>query len=111
MADNTQLHTALCKTIHDYVFYSGGWCKKMLGTLGMRRGLADIDGFLCDPATKRPIAFYIEVKTGKGELSKDQRTIRDEIVARGGLYIEAHSVDDVEDRFVSEGLALRRLLR
>ena len=110
MSDRTGPHTALCKAIHDYLFYSGGWCKKMLGTLGIRRGLPDLDGFILDPADRRPIALYIEVKTGGGVLSADQRLIRDEIVARGGLYIEARSVDDVERRLFDLGLVPKRLL-
>ena len=98
--DRTEKHTGLCKAIQDYLWYQGGWCFKALGGLGVRKGLPDIHSCV------RGRAVYVEVKTGKGELSKEQREEKARIEQAGGIYIEARSVDDVEDRLVAEGLAV-----
>jgi hypothetical protein len=99
-ANRTETHTALCKAIQDYLWYQGGWCFKALGGLGVRRGLPDIHACL------KGNAVYIEVKTGEGKLSPDQMKEKARIEQAGGIYIEARSVDDVEDRLVQEGLVL-----
>jgi hypothetical protein len=51
--------------------------------------------------------FGIEVKREiGGELSKDQKWFRDELVKHGGLFIEARSVEDVR-----QGLPMGPLVR
>lgn len=54
-------------------------------------GAADIVG-----ETSEGRALAIEVKTGSGRLTEDQIKWRDAFVKRGGLYIEARSLDDVK---------------
>lgn len=53
-------------------------------------GAADIVG-----ETKDGRALAVEVKTGSGRLSPEQIKWRDAFVSRGGLYIEARCIDDV----------------
>lgn len=40
-------------------------------------------------------AVFIEVKTGTGRLSKQQKAFRDQMMAMGGIHIECRSVDDL----------------
>lgn len=54
-------------------------------------GAADIIG-----VTARGQALAVEVKTGTGRLSPEQKKWRDAFCAHGGLHIEAHNLDDVE---------------
>jgi hypothetical protein len=103
--DRTKRHSAVCKAIADYVAYQGGYIVKNLGGLGQRRGRPDFD------ACVRSKFVAIEVKTGEGVLSRDQQAERERIIAAGGLYIQAETVDDVEEALLAEGLAVRRLLR
>lgn len=99
-ADRTQAHTAACRAIQEFIFYSGGYCIKQLGGLGQRRGLPDIT------ACVGGRAVYVEVKTGQGALSADQRYERERIERAGGIYILAGGVEDVERRLLAEGLVL-----
>lgn len=55
-------------------------------------GCPDIIGVM--PGTGKFLA--VECKTGRGELSKDQRATRDLIIIDGGVFVEARSVDDLE---------------
>jgi hypothetical protein len=102
--DNTKAHTALCRSIVRYIFEIGGNAYKNLGGLGQRKGRPDIEGCV----KGRYVA--IEPKTGTGKLSPDQERERDRILDAGGIFIEARSFDDVEQRFVAEGLAQPCLL-
>ena len=54
-------------------------------------GAADIIGL-----TARGQALAVEVKTGTGRLSPEQKKWRDVFCAHGGLHIEAHKLEDVE---------------
>ncbi len=54
------------------------------------KGESDIDGIIA-PTGKR---LHIEIKTGKGKLSKDQERFKNMIEKFGGVFIEARSVDD-----------------
>ena len=47
-------------------------------------------------ALKDGIHLWIEVKTPHGRLSKYQEQFRDDILAHGGTYIVARSVEDIE---------------
>lgn len=57
---------------------------------GRRKGIPDITGVLADGRF-----LGIEVKD-KGKLSKDQLDIKQQIEKRGGVYIVARSVGDVD---------------
>ncbi len=53
-------------------------------------GETDIDGII-----KGGRRLAIEVKTGRGKLSKEQESWRDMLIRFGALYIEARSLDQV----------------
>ncbi len=59
-------------------------------TLGSHKGLSDL------VAVKGGRVLWIEVKRPGGELRPDQERFRDEILAHGGEYLVARSVEDVE---------------
>lgn len=59
-------------------------------TLGSHKGLADLT------AIKDGRVLWIEVKRPGGGLRPDQERFRDEILAHGGEYLIAWSVEDVE---------------
>lgn len=104
MANRAAPHTALCNAIQDYILWTGGYVVKNLGGLGVRRGRPDFD------ACVKGRFVAIEVKTGTGELGRDQIKERSRLESAGAIYIEARSVDDVEQRLVAEGLAVPSLL-
>jgi hypothetical protein len=104
MANRAAPHTALCKAIQDYILWTGGYVVKNLGGLGVRRGRPDFD------CCVRGRFIAIEVKTGSGELGRDQISERNRLETAGAIYIEARSADDVERRLVEEGLAQPSLL-
>lgn len=54
-------------------------------------GEADLDGIIGPHGRK----LCIEVKTGTGRLSSDQKAYRDMVIKFGALYIEARSVETV----------------
>jgi hypothetical protein len=103
MPNNTVAHTQLCRAIRNYIVGQGGYLVKNLGALGQVRGRPDQDGCL------KGRYLAIEQKTGRGELSVHQEKQKRLIEDAGGIYIEARSVEDVEDRLVAEGLASRGL--
>lgn len=103
MANRAAPHTALCNSIYGYL-RGLGYAVKNLGALGVRRGRPDFD------ACVRGRFVAVEVKTGAGELGPDQVKERNRLESAGAIYIEARSVDDVEQRLVAEGLALPSLL-
>ena len=76
--------------IKAYLQYRGWLVIKIHQSLGSYRGIADLY------ALKNGRHVWIEVKTAKGRLSKDQEKFRDEVEAYGGVYIVARSVEDVE---------------
>ncbi len=65
------------------------------------KGSADILGLL------RPNGqmIAVEVKTGTGKLSKEQRAFGVMVEAMGGIFVCARSVDDVLNRLTAEGYA------
>lgn len=69
------------------VFFTKNGALVKVGQLGA----ADIVG-----ETSEGRALAIEVKTGSGRLTEDQIKWRDAFVKRGGLYIEARSLEDVK---------------
>jgi hypothetical protein len=58
-------------------------------------GWPDISGITSDGR-----ALAVEVKSEKGRLSPEQKTVREEWISRGGLHIVARNIEDL----VSEGL-------
>jgi hypothetical protein len=56
------------------------------------RGCSDIIGLV--PFSGQFLA--VECKTGNGELSDDQAAFRGRVMANGGIFIEARSIDDLE---------------
>jgi hypothetical protein len=55
-------------------------------------GMADLAGIL--RCGEIGVALFIEVKSGKGRLSPQQKRFRDMAVAFGACYVEARSVED-----------------
>ncbi len=68
--------------------------KVKLGTKGTSDSLNCIKG--------RYVA--VEVKTGSGSLSTEQRNFGKAVERAGGIFITARSVDDVQNRLTAEGL-------
>lgn len=110
-ADHNQAHTALEGDIRKYIELCGGWIANIAGSKYQRAGYPDFFGFLWHPDLKVPVFFAIEVKTGGGKLTPEQRKIRDEILQCKGIFIEARSIDDVHDILLAAGLVLPLLLR
>lgn len=77
--------------IRDYLRWNGWFCIKIHQSLGSYRGIADLY------ALKDGYSIWIEVKTPKGRLSKHQEKFRDDVLAHGGTYIVARSVEDVRN--------------
>lgn len=55
-------------------------------------GQTDITGIIAPHGR----GLYIEVKTGTGRLSPDQKLFRDMIIKHGGLHIECRKLSDLE---------------
>lgn len=72
----------------------------ILGGLGQTPGIPDFLGIF----KGRPVA--IEAKAGKNRLSKDQVLFKEEWERHGGIFIEAHSPDDVVKGLGLEGVFL-----
>lgn len=104
MADNTVKHNALVKVISDYILWNGGYIVKNWGGPIGARGRPDLEGCM------RGLFLGIEVKTGTGELSKDQREHKRRIIEAGGIFIEARSLEDVVDILFEHNLVAGRLL-
>ena len=85
--------TAIKNQIKDYLDLKGIFHFPVLQGLGAAKGVPD------RIAVKDGIFYGIEVKTPKGRLSEHQKAFRDRVVAAGGVYIEARSVEDVMAHF------------
>lgn len=44
----------------------------------------------------------VEVKVGKDKLRPEQKVFRDQLIKRGGIFIEARSLQDVQSRYEVE---------
>ncbi|MCW3051623.1 MAG: hypothetical protein JWN14_793 [Chthonomonadales bacterium] len=104
MADNTQAHNALCRQVAEYIAWNGGYLVKNWGGPIGAKGRPDFEGCMAGKFVA------IEVKTGTGELSKDQRDHMRRIVEAGGIFIEARTLEFVEDTLFEHGLVAKRLL-
>ncbi len=104
--DRAAPHTKLKRSIREYLLWHGAYIIDQMGGLGQRRGLADLTICL------RGRFVCIEVKTGEAVLSTDQVKERGKAMEAGALFIEARSVDQVEDVLFDVGLiATRNLMR
>ncbi|TWH48524.1 VRR-NUC domain-containing protein [Sporomusa sp. KB1] len=76
--------------IREYLCWHGWYVIRHQQSLGSLKGLTDLT------ALKEGWTVYIEVKTLTGRLSEDQEKFRDNVVAHGGTYVVARSVEDVQ---------------
>mgnify|MGYP000990040508 CR=1 FL=1 len=76
--------------IKEYLQWQGWYVVKIHQSLGSHKGIADLY------AIREGRSVWIEVKTERGRLSKDQERYRAEIEAHGGEYIVARGIKDVE---------------
>lgn len=63
------------------------------------KGSSDIIGLLKPNGQ----LIAVEVKTGTGKLSKEQRAFGTMVETMGGIFVCARSVDDVANRLTAEG--------
>jgi hypothetical protein len=103
-ANRTESHTALCRTVSEYLALHGAWVFRVHGHLGQQRGIPDTLACLHG----RLVA--VEVKTGKGQLSGVQEVQRQMIEGAGGLFIECRNLYDVEEALYGAGLIAERSL-
>lgn len=88
---------------------------KILKAMGVLAGAPDLlilwgDAWIgtWDPGChRRPGAGWIELKAGKGKLSKAQEVFRDDCKRKGIFWVEARSLDDCERAVRSWGLQPR----
>jgi hypothetical protein len=81
--------TALKPQIKDYPDLKGVFHFPIMQGLGAKPGLPD------RVAVKDGHFMGIEIKAPNGRLSEHQKRFRDELVAAGGTYVEARSLEDV----------------
>lgn len=98
-------HSALARAIVQYLGWAGAWVFRVHGGLGQRAGCPDILACL----SGRLVG--VEVKTGAAVLSPTQQAERSEIERAGGLFVEARSLEDVEQALVGAGLCRPMLAR
>jgi len=82
--------TDIQNAIRDYLRWQGWYVIRHHQSLGSLKGLSDLT------AIKGSWTVYIEVKKPDGKLSDAQKEFRDNIVAHGGTYVVARSVEDVQ---------------
>ena len=85
-----QTENQIQSAIREYLQYNGWFVIRNQQSLGSLKGLADLT------AIRNGKVLWIEVKTPKGRLSEWQTKFKAEIEAHGGIYLEARSVEDVE---------------
>jgi len=95
--------TAVKKSIRDYLKLSGWFTFSIMQGLGSYRGIADIY------AIKNGNGLWIEVKAGKGKQSDYQIRFEKDIKDKGGHYILAYQVEDIE-KYVVENFGEKSLL-
>ena len=82
--------TDIQNAIRDYLLWRGWYVIRHHQSLGSLKGLSDLT------AIKDGWTVYVEVKTQKGTLSEDQEKFKDNVIAHGGTYVVARSVEDVQ---------------
>lgn len=83
---------------------------KIMKAMGVRAGASDILvcwGFLRDDLYRDPGALWIELKAGRGRLSRAQEEFRDECREKRIHWAEARSLEDVERACRAAGLRPR----
>ncbi len=77
--------------IRDYLTWRGWFCFKNHQSLGSYKGVADLY------AIKDGRSIWIEVKTPKGKMSQHQQRFKEHIEAKGGEYMVATSIEDLQE--------------
>ena len=83
------------RQIKDYLQWQGWYCFKIQQSALSYKGIADLY------ALKAGRSLWIEVKAPRGKQSPEQAKFGCAVLAHGGEYIVAKSVDDVE-RYLAE---------
>ena len=78
------------RQIKKFLQWHGWFVVKIHQSLGSYKGIADLY------ALKDGRHVWIEVKMPKGRLSEYQEKFRNDVIAHGGAYIVARSIEDVE---------------
>jgi hypothetical protein len=91
-------HSYLLRGISEYLQLQHAWVLRVRGGIGQRAGVPDC--LACLHGT----LIAVEGKTGTARLSEDQMRERDALERAGALYIEARSIEMVEDALVAAGL-------
>lgn len=94
-------HAGLVRLVADYLAANGAWVYKVLGGLGSRPGCPDV------LACRRGLMVAVEVKTGQGRLSPQQKRERDALLAAGAVYCECRRIEDLERTLIEAGLIPR----
>lgn len=76
-------------TIRQFLEWRGWFVYKNHQSMGSHKGIADLT------AIKDHQVVWVEIKSKKGNLSGWQQQFKEEILAHGGIYIVATSVDDL----------------
>lgn len=98
MPDTLNRHKATIRTTIDFLRYHGAWVYKVFGGGFSRPGVPDIIACL------RGKFISIEVKTGRGELSLNQKKEKEWIERSGGIFIVAADVSQVEAALLEAGV-------
>lgn len=104
---STQAHSALCRTIVEYLQVRRAWVFRVLGGVGQRPGVPDI--LACLPPSGRLVA--IDAKTGRARLSARQEGQKEALEAAGAIFVVARSLDDVEEALLAAGLVGERIVQ
>ena len=84
--------------IREYLRYGGWFVVRLFQGLGAYKGISDL------VAIKNGITVWIECKSLRGTLTKDQHTFAENIKKHGGVYIVARSIDDLVQQLQSKGI-------
>jgi hypothetical protein len=84
--------TDILRGIRQYLQLRGWFVIRNQQNIGSHPGLTDLT------AIKNGVVWWIEVKKPGGKLSKAQEKFRDNVIAAGGRWMAAYSVEDVVER-------------
>lgn len=98
--NQSEAHNQVVGAIRQYMAWSKAWHLKVLGGPLQRAGIPDI--LACWPPDGRLVA--VEVKTGRGALSRGQREEMNALVRAGALVVRASTVDDLEEVLIKRGI-------
>jgi len=97
-------HQAHMKAITNYLEALGWWVCKLAGGMYQRPGLPDLI------ACKAGRMIAVEVKTGRGKLSQQQKSELERLAAAGCFAVVVSCVDNLEEMLLTAGLIDRRYL-